>query len=323
MSRYRSTLPPLDLLVFFEAACRVGSFTGCAAELHVSQAAVSKRIRQLEDWVGEPLFMRQGKRVRPTDSGSKLFQTVGMSLEFLRRGLASIRDDAQRPLSIAANGGVGMFWLAPHLQSFGLSSHACPTRLITSDNAGDLFSDQNDLAIAYGNGTFPGWNATLLLDEVLTPMAAPALARKLRGGPNKSLIHLLSADAPPLLNYSRAGPDWVDWRIWFASLGLSDFAKWRVRQMTTYSQTIGEAIRGHGIALGSVTLLGADLAAGRLVRLANDVLRTGRGYYLCHKETAVLSREAKSLARFLISAARNEASPERPSRGGGPKKTSG
>ncbi|KUM27749.1 hypothetical protein AU467_15275 [Mesorhizobium loti] len=65
MRKYRTALPPLDLLIFFEAAHRVGSFTGCATELHVSQAAVSKRIRQLEEWVGEPLFVRTASGFRP------------------------------------------------------------------------------------------------------------------------------------------------------------------------------------------------------------------------------------------------------------------
>jgi DNA-binding transcriptional LysR family regulator len=84
MKRYRTALPPLDLLIFFEAAHRVGSFTGCAAELNVSQAAVNKRIHQLEKWIGEPLFIRNGKRLAPTQSGEHLYRTVGMALEFLR-----------------------------------------------------------------------------------------------------------------------------------------------------------------------------------------------------------------------------------------------
>lgn len=92
MRNYRSALPPLDLLIFFEAAHRAGSFTGCAAELHVSQAAVSKRVRQLEEWIGEPLFVRRGNRLLVTESGDKLYQTVGMVLEFLRQGLGNLRD---------------------------------------------------------------------------------------------------------------------------------------------------------------------------------------------------------------------------------------
>jgi LysR family transcriptional regulator, glycine cleavage system transcriptional activator len=174
MRKYRSALPPLDLLIFFEAAHRIGSFTGCAAELHVSRAAVSKRIRQLEEWVGEPLFVRNGKRLLVTESGDKLCQPVGMVLEFLRQGLDNLRENAQRPLSIAANTVIGLFWLAPQLQAFGLSGDACPTRLITSDTSNDLLASKNDLVVAYSNGTIQGWHTILLLDEELTPVASPS-----------------------------------------------------------------------------------------------------------------------------------------------------
>jgi len=302
MKRYRAALPPLDLLIFFEAAHRVGSFTGCAAELHVSQAAVSKRIRQLEEWVGEPLFVRNGKRLLTTDSGDRLYETVGMALEFLRQGLGNLRENAQRPLSIAANTGIGMFWLAPQLQAFGLSEDACPTRLVTSDNGNDLLSNKNDLVVAYGNGSFPGWNSSLLLEEELTPVGSPELALKLGADQARCFAELQSAGSPPLLNYTRSGPDWVDWRVWFSSLRLEGLGGWRLQARSTYSQTIGEAIRGNGIALGSISLLYAELRTGRLVRLSSDVLRTGRGYYLCHSGKAALSGDASRLAHFLVTA---------------------
>lgn len=75
--------------------------------------------------------------------------------------------------------------------------------------------------------------------------------------------------------------------------------------MSTYSQTIGEAIRGNGIALGSVALLQSELTAGRLVPLTSDVLHTERGYYLCYSESTSLSAEAQRLADFLVAAAQD------------------
>jgi LysR family glycine cleavage system transcriptional activator len=303
MRRYRATLPPLDLLIFFEAARRVGSFTGCAAELHVSQAAVSKRIRQLEEWVGEPLFIRNGKRLAVTESGERLYHTVGMALEFLRQGLGTLREDAMRPLSIGAHTVVGMFWLTAQLQAFGLSGDACPTRLVTSDSTGDLLAGKNDLLVLYSNGMVPGCETTRLLDEEMVPMASPALAAALGGDPRGSFEQYLRTDCPPLLNYLRSAPDWVDWSVWFECLSLDGPSGWKIRTMSTYSQTIGEAIRGKGIALGSVALLQSELSAGRLVPLTDHVLRTDRGYYLCCNEGLPLSGEARRLADFLIAAA--------------------
>ncbi|MFE0014116.1 LysR family transcriptional regulator [Mesorhizobium sp. NPDC059054] len=303
MRKYRASLPPLDLLIFFEAAHRVGSFTGCASELHVSQAAVSKRIRQLEEWVGEPLFVRNGKRLLVTESGDRLYQTVGMALEFLRQGLGNLRENAARPLSIAANTVVGMFWLTSQLQSFGLSGDACPTRLTTSDNTNGLLDTQNDLLVIYSDGSIPGWHAARLLDEEMVPMASPSLAAMLAGDPEGSFSQYRNADCPPLLNYLRSAPDWVDWRVWFKALAMKGPDGWPVKTMSTYSQTIGEAIRGNGIALGSVALLHSELEAHRLVPLSRDVLRTQKGYYLCHNENLPLSGDAQRLAEFLVVAA--------------------
>ncbi|PZO82482.1 MAG: hypothetical protein DI629_00875 [Mesorhizobium amorphae] len=304
MRRYRTTLPPLDLLIFFEAAHRIGSFTGCAAELHVSQAAVSKRIGQLEDWMGEPLFVRNGRRLASTESGERLYQTVGMGLEFLRLGIGSLREQAIRPLSIGAHTVVGMFWLTAQLQAFGLSGDACHTRLVTSDNTGDLVAGDHDLLVIYGDGKLPGYVSIRLLDEEMVPMASADVAALLGSERIRSFSALRDPDAPPLLNYHRSAPNWVDWRVWFDGLELDGPDGWKLCTMNTYSQTIGEAIRGNGIALGSVALLRGELDAGRLVRLTEEVLRTKRGYYLCRKDDASLSAEAQLLSDFLVDAAK-------------------
>lgn len=303
MKKYRSTLPPLDLLIFFEAAHRRGSFTACAAELHVTQAAVSKRIRQLEDWVGEPLFLRHGTRLQTTESGERLYHSVGMALEFLRMGLTNLREQANRPLSIAANTVVGMFWLAPQLQDFGLSGDACPTRLTTSDNSSALLADGNDLLLLYTDGDIPGWTCTRLLDEEMTPMASPELAARIGARPDKAFAALCGPDAPPLLTYRRGSPDWVDWLFWFKAIDAGRITDWPVRLCSTYSQSIGEALRGKGIALGSMSLLSNELAAGRLVVLSKDVLRTNRGYYLCQDQRVPPTPDAQRLTDFLISRA--------------------
>ncbi|WJI67484.1 MULTISPECIES: LysR family transcriptional regulator [unclassified Mesorhizobium] len=308
MKKYRVSLPPLDTLIFFEAAYRAGSFTNSAGELNVSQAAVSKRIRQLEDWMGECLFVRDGRRLLPTPLGDKLFQTTSMTLEFLQLGVGALREEAQRPLSIGANTAVGMFWLTPHLRDFGLSQHACPTRLITSDNPQDLFNDGNDLTVTYGDGVLPGRNPILLFDEELTPVAAPKVARQF-GDDLRTIQDIPPSHRPKLLNCGRASPDWVDWRVWFQGLSFSGFEKWPVETLSTYSQTIGEAIKGKGIALGSVWLLRAELKAESLQRVGRDVLLSGRGYYVSHSDRSILPDGAKHLVDYLTAAAqlaRNE-----------------
>lgn len=146
-----------------------------------------------------------------------------------------------------------------------------------------------------------------LLGEEMVPMASPALATALGADGKSSFQQYRQADGrPPLLNYLRSAPDWVDWKVWFDGLSIKGPEGWKVRTMSTYSQAIGEAIRGNGIALGSVALLQSELAAGRLVPLTSDLLRTDRGYYLCHNENAPLSGDALRLADFLIAAAQTQ-----------------
>jgi DNA-binding transcriptional LysR family regulator len=229
-----------------------------------------------------------------------------MALEFLRQGLGNLRENATRPLSIAANTVVGMFWLTSQLQAFGLSGDASPTRLTTSDNTNGLLEAQNDLLVIYSDGLVPGWHTTRLLDEEMVPMASPALAAALGGDQGNSFAQYRNTNCPPLLNYLRSAPDWVDWRVWFKALSIKGPDGWPVKTMSTYSQTIGEAIRGNGIALGSVALLRSELEAGRLVPLSRDALRSAKGYYLCHDENAPLSGDARRLAEFLVAAANGQ-----------------
>ena len=171
------------------------------------------------------------------------------------------------------------------------------------DNTNALLADGNDLLVLYSNGDIPGWHCTRLLDEEMTPMASLELARRIGADRAAAFPALRAPDGPPLLTYLRGSPDWVDWRFWFNALDAGRLADGPSRMCSTYSQTIGEAIRGSGIALGSVALLQADLAAGWLVPLSRDVLRTDRGYYRCRDEQAPLSPDAARLADFLTRAA--------------------
>ncbi|RYD85226.1 MAG: hypothetical protein EOP61_39115 [Sphingomonadales bacterium] len=152
------------------------------------------------------------------------------------------------------------------------SPHACPTRLITSDNPQDLFDNGNDLTITYGDGALPGRHATMLFEEELAPVAAPGVA-ELLGNALQSIRDIPVADRPTILNYERASPDWVDWRVWFQKIFRGGLEAWPVETLSTYSQSIGDAIKGRGSALGSIRLLRAELEAGTLRRVGQDVLR--------------------------------------------------
>ena len=173
MKRYRSSLPPLDALIFFEAAARENSFTRSAAELNVTQAAVSKRIRELEAHLGVPLFERRGRKLVLTRAGAALHDKTVMALEFLDSACKSLRDDGGEIVRIAANTAISHFWLGPRLKTFGLTDPPPAVEVRTSDRLSDIVDGENDLAVIYGYGDTPGWECTRLFPERLVAVASP------------------------------------------------------------------------------------------------------------------------------------------------------
>lgn len=151
MDSRRKSLPPLDTLVFFEAALRAGSFSAAASELYVSQAAVSKRIKQLENWLGAELFERGARSLTPTQAGAQLADPVAMALDYLQGALTQVRSPTSPTLRIAANSAVSVFWLFKRLKSFALSPASCPIETIIKDDPRELLSETNDIAIVYAD----------------------------------------------------------------------------------------------------------------------------------------------------------------------------
>lgn len=293
MVRYRKRLPPLDTLIFFECALRRGSFTDAAEELFVSQAAVSKRIRQLEEWLGTRLFDRQTPRLVPTDAARRLGHRVAMTLEFLEQSVTQVRAPGQPIVRIASMTAIGMLWLQPRLRQFGLSASACFFNLTLSDDFTTLFSPDNDLALIYGDGEFPGWEAVRVLSEDLVPMAAPDVARRL------ARCGFLADDTAPLLDYERLSPDWVNWAVWAERVGLPSLSEVPRQNCTSYAQSVGRALEGCGVLLGSLPLLEEEITTGRLSRLDQPTYASPRAYWIAWPTGKHLTDDAYRLLLTL------------------------
>ncbi|WP_420407914.1 LysR substrate-binding domain-containing protein [Hoeflea sp.] len=294
MAHYRKQLPPLDLLVFFEAVMRKRSFTHAGEELLVSQAAVSKRIRQLEDWLGTELFERGSHRLEPSATARELDERVRMALDFMAGAVTKARAPGKSVVQLAAMNAIGMFWLQPRLRRFGLSDTACDFNVRLSDDPAVLLSGDNDLAVIYGDGAAPGWTTVHLFDEILAPVAIPEIADRL------SREGLLGDHAAPLLDYERRTPDWIDWRGWAARVDRTLPGPASRIECSSYTHSVGRALAGRGVALGSLPLLDDELSARRLVRLDQPDCVTGRGYWLATPESGRHSPEAATLCSALM-----------------------
>lgn len=275
MLRYRTRLPPLDTLVFFEAVFRLRSFTKAADELLVSQAAVSKRIRQLEDWLETSLFLRDGHKLLPTQTGMILGECAGNTLQFLDQTLGNLRVHGDPVVRIGSMTAVGMFWLQGRLRNFAFSNEACPYSLTLSDTLGDFLTGGFDLVLVYGDGDMPGWLTHRLFDEELVPVASPQVADAFGRGDIRA----------PRLDYRRMAPDWVNWPIWSKQRSVPALDALPRQLCSSYAQSIGLALDSKGVALGSLPMLQEELDAGRLVRLPVEGLRTQRAYWLARFET--------------------------------------
>ncbi|MEX0284451.1 MAG: LysR family transcriptional regulator, partial [Paracoccaceae bacterium] len=174
MDYLHRSLPPLDPLVAFEAAARLGSFTRAAEELDLSQAAVSQRIRQLEDHLDAPLFVRANRKVTLTAAGQALQQATGPALGQIAATSDQLRARASgNRLSIAVDPTIASIWLMPRLSRYrdeigeDLSLH-----VTTTDDVAGL-SGAVDLTIQHGTGKWPGRDAALLFSEDVFPVCAP------------------------------------------------------------------------------------------------------------------------------------------------------
>ncbi len=292
MLSYRKSLPPLDTLVFFEAAMRHQNFTEAADELFVTQAAVSKRIRQLETWLGVDLFERSGRKLIPTEAGEYLAEKTGMTLDYLDQALRTVKVPSQPVVRIASVTALATFWLQPKLRSFALSDEACPFNLTSADELGDLLRPEHDLVILHGENRLPGWNAELLFEEEIVPVGTPAVVEEAGA--------FRQNDGQVLLNFARMAPNWTDWNVWIQRTGWSEFREWPVLNCASYNQTIGRALKGQGIALGALPLLQDELSSGDLVAMSSRTLSTGKGYYIAWPKARPMSDEAERLKNVLL-----------------------
>ncbi|HEV7248272.1 MAG TPA: LysR substrate-binding domain-containing protein [Shinella sp.] len=273
---------PLEAFRVFDAACRHMNFSRAGRELNITQAAVSRRIKGLEDHLGTQLFARAGKNLSLTPRGEKLFQRVRASLDYLEESLEPFRTGAGQSISLAASGSVSHLWLGPRLRDFARDNPGVSIRLVTVDSPADLASENNDLVILYSAGEHPRWTLTPLIAEELAPVAAPGyIARK---GLDPATLAPADLAGLDLIDYERFNANWISFRPWLERVASDAFRRRPLPRphltFSTYALAIDAALVGDGVALGSLGLISGQLAAGTLVQLGQTSLVTGYGYHL-------------------------------------------
>lgn len=261
--RMTRALPSLESLRIFEACARHGNFSRAAAELGITPAAVSLRIRNLEADLGGSLFDRNGPHVAITRPGAELASRIGEMLELARSAVQACRD---RPLRVTVTPTFARWWLAPRLASYQDVPGAAPIRL---DVSADIRPPAEfDLAIRSGMGGWEGFDSVELLPILRTPMLSPSLARVHAVETPSDLMRL------PLL------PD-PSWRDWFLLAGL-DAVRPTFSTVVYASQDLeaSAVCAGAGAGLLSPTLFASLVDGGQLVQPFDHVLQGPDAYHL-------------------------------------------
>ncbi len=285
----KGTLPPLQWLRSFEAAARHLSFTAAAAEIGVTQSAVSQQIKALEQFLGQPLFLRRARSLVLTEAGLGYLPTVHEAFSVLASGTARfLGPNPENRVEIKANNAFSVLWLTPRLPAFLAAHPEIEVNLSTTMWEADFTGGPGSVEVRFGRGEWRGDTGDLLTQARIFPVAAPAVARRIAKPEDlagETLLHLNS------LLY--------DWEHWLASRGVAPLRGRRNHACNTYVLTLNLAERGLGVAMAHHLLVEEPLADGSLVRLFEGEVPAREGYYLLGPRDSRMNTAALTFCAWL------------------------
>ena len=294
-------LPSLNGLRAFEAAARHLSFTQAAAELNVTQTAISHQIRRLEEELGIRLFVRQNRALALTPQAKDYLPGVRAAFNDLRLATDRLlRKDNEHVLTVSTLASLAAKWLLPRLSAFQETHPGIDVRITTSTALVDFKSGDVDAAIRYGRGDWPGLHADWLMADKLFPVCSPALLtgkHPLRC-PEDLRDHVL-------LHTSNANSD--DWRLWLTAAGLpANISRQPGLTFDLILMTVQAAIDGFGVAMGRTSYVEADIAKGRLVVPFKITLPANAGFYLVCPEATADTPKLVAFRQWLVASVQNK-----------------
>jgi LysR family glycine cleavage system transcriptional activator len=295
-------LPSLNGLRAFEAAARHLSFTNAAAELNVTQTAISHQIKRLEDELGVRLFVRQNRALTLTPQARDYLPGIRAAFNDLRLATDRLlRKDNDNVLTVSTLASLAAKWLLPRLSAFQEAHPGIDVRITTSSALVDFKSGDVDAAIRYGRGQWPGLRADWLMADQLFPICSPALLEGNR--PLRCPEDL----ADHTLLYTSGGYD-DDWRLWLTAAGLpANISKQPGLSFDMFFMTVQAAIDGLGVAIGRTSYVEADIAKGRLVVPFKIKLPDEWGFYLVSPKASADSPKLSAFRQWLMASTNGKA----------------
>src|SRR3954471_17990476 len=282
--RNRNVIPSLDLLAGFEAAARHLSFTKAGAELFLTQSAVSRQIKELEDQLGLPLFHRRHRALVLTEAGQQFYAAAAQVLTTMRNATNRLKaQSGRKPLSVTTTPSFAALWLVPRLAGFTRAHPGIDVRIPAETRVQDLERDGLDIAIRHGPPALAGPNAVRLFGEKVFPVCSPKLLKKLPLQKPADLARhvLLQYDDPD------GRHPWLHWKTWLEVERIADLRPAGTLSFSGYEQIIPAAVAGHGVALGRSPLVKDLIAGGKLVAPFKSSADPARAYF------AIVSKSAE------------------------------
>ena len=280
-------LPPLNSLTAFESAARHLSFTKAATELNVTQGAISRQIRHLEDYLGRSLFVRDKRQLVLTQTGEDYFLSVQQSLQLLASATGEIMQwQGQKQISVVTSYAMASLWLLPKLPEFEQAYPDIEVRILATDVFKSLRPSEFDIAVFYCRKPPEGMMATPLCRERVFTVCSPQFLdrQQLNGHPETIFTTtLLCRDS---------NDDFLNWNEWFQAVGMKPVEPKRRLNLNNYPMLLQAALNGQGVALGWEQLLGDYLDSGLLVRPIPTELITTARFYLLESEEPVRRKPA-------------------------------
>ncbi len=296
----RAALPPLNAVRAFEAAARRGSFVKAAADLGVTHWAIGKQIRLLEDWLGVPLFERRARGVALTDEGAEFLADTTQAFARLTAATEKVRRPEVRRVSGLLRVNVlpsfALRWLLPRLAQFHAMFPNIEVRLSTTSRRLRYIAHAFDVGVRSGSEQAPGLRSETLMPDRRRPACSPQVLHRrpietAQDLSRHTLLHSVSTRSA--------------WPHWLAAAGAPELSPARHVELEHVYLQLQAAVDGLGVALASMPLIEADLAAGRLV-CPLAVEWHAPSYQLVINEDRARDDAVRAFRKWIVAEARAE-----------------
>lgn len=299
----RRDIPPLNHLRALEVAIRHESFTKAAEEMHVTQGAISRHIRDLEEYLGWKLFERVNNNLLIPDETREFGAVLTRAFDGISRASQELRQSKLRTVLIVRSyTNLMMRWLIPRLPSFDEAGHGIELRLTAGVEEVDFEQDDIDVAFRYGKGQWDGLHADYLFSPEMIVVCTPELARRLRLERPEDVLR-----ATVYHTYARKH----EWPLWFKLVSEKPF-------LPAASNFLEDAVvvdqcvcSGMGVGLRPRQYFRDDIAMGRLVSPFGTALKVEAAFYLVFPKHRIDVPKVARFREWLLEATSGERESEK------------